>query len=106
MLAPGNEERIDQAFARDRRPAGPFELGVDEAQIERGIVDHQRRIAEKGDQLVRGFREKYLVLEEFLAEAVDGECLRRHAALRIEIPVEGLTAGYAVDQLDAADLDQ
>ena len=46
MLAPRNQQRIDQALARDRRPAGALELGVDKAEIERCVVNHQRRFAE------------------------------------------------------------
>ena len=68
-------------------------------------MDDKRCIAEKCDQVVRHLREKHLVFEEFLAEAVNRERLRRHATLRIEILVEGLAGGNAVDQLDATDLD-
>ncbi len=106
MLTARDQERVDRALARDQRPAGALELGIDKADVERGVVDDQRRIAQKGDQVVRHLGEKELVLEEVIAEAVHRERLRRHAALRIEISVERLAGGDAVDQLDAADLDQ
>ena len=53
------------SFARDRRPAGALQLGVEEAQIERGIVDDQLGIAEKGNEIVRLVGEQRFVLEEF-----------------------------------------
>jgi len=69
-------------------------------------VDHQRRIAQKCDQIVRYLGKKDFVLEEFLAETVHRKRFRRHAALGIEIGVKCLAGRYAVDQFDAADLDQ
>src|SRR3984957_14014435 len=106
MLAPRNQECIDQAIACERRPAVAFELGIDEPEVQRGIVDNERPVAEKSDQLARRLGKKQLIPEKFLAKAVHGECLRRHAAFGIEIAMEGLTGRYAVDQLDTADLDQ
>src|SRR5208283_604077 len=106
MLTARDQECVDSPLARYQRPAGALKLGIDESDVERGIVDDQRRIAEKGDQVLGHLGEKQLVFEEIVAEAVDGKRLRRHAALRIEIGVEGLAGGYPVDQLDAADLDQ
>ena len=47
-----------------------------------------------------------LSLSEFGGQPVDGGGLRRHVALRVEIDVEGGAARNAVDQLDAAELDQ
>src|SRR5208282_5534886 len=106
MLAARNDERIDRSLARDGRAACALELGIKESNIERGIVDHERRTAKKGDEVVHHLREKELVFEEFIVEAMDRERLRRHGALGIEIAVERLPGWYAVDQLDAADLDQ
>ena len=80
MLAAGKQKRIDHALARDQRPAGALELGIEKAEIERGIVDDERRVAEEGDQIVRHLGEKELVLEKFVAQAVNRERLRRHAA--------------------------
>ena len=50
--------------------------------------------------------EERLVLEEVGRQAVHRERLGRHVALRIEIAVEVWPVGNAVEQLDAADLDQ
>ena len=106
MLAARQHQGIDHPLARDRRPADALELGIEKADIEAGIVDHQRRVAEKSDQIVGDLGEEQLVLEEFLAQAVNRHRLGRHAALGIEIAMKSLARRYAVDQLDAADLDQ
>ena len=86
--------------------AGSLKLGIEKAEIERGIVNDERCVAEKSNQIVGHFGEEGFILEELLAQAVNGERFRRHAALRIEIGVECLSGRYAIDQLDAADLHQ
>ncbi len=47
-----------------------------------------------------------IVFQELGRQAVDREGLGRHVALGIEVAVEGLSGREAVEQLDAADLDQ
>src|SRR5271156_162772 len=106
MLAARNQERIDHTLPRYQGFARTLELGVEKAEVERGIMDDERCVPEKGNQIVRHFGEEGLILEEFLAQPVNRECFRRHAALGIEVSVEGLAGRYAIDQLDAADLDQ
>src|SRR5208282_871076 len=106
MLATRDQQGVDRSLARYERPACALKFGINKSNIERGIVDDQRRIAKKGDQVIYYLRKKELVFEEFIGEAVDCERLRRHAALGIEIAVERLAGGYPVNQLDAADLDQ
>ena len=59
----------------DRRPAGPFEFGIEKAEIEHRIVGDQRRVAEESDELVGHVGEQRLVLEEVVAQAVDRESL-------------------------------
>src|SRR6516225_8250005 len=98
MLAPGDHKRVDQPFARDRRPAGTLELGVNEGKVEGCVVDHERRVAKEGDQFVSCFSEKGLVLEEILAQPMNRKGLSGHAALRIEILVERLAGRDAVEQ--------
>jgi hypothetical protein len=41
----------------DRGPLDSVELGVDEADIERGIVDHQRRVGDEFQELLDHFGE-------------------------------------------------
>ena len=93
MLAPGDQQGIDQALAPDQWPAGPLQFGIEEAVIEAGIVSDQRRIAEEGDQIVGDLGEEQLVLEELVAEAVYRKSFRRHAAFWIEIAVESSPDG-------------
>src|SRR5450759_5721486 len=83
-----------------------LEFGDEEAVVEAGIVDHQRRVADEAEEIVGDVGEKRLVLEEFGRQPVDGEGLSRYFALRIEIAVERRAGRNPVEQLDAADLDQ
>src|SRR3984885_8657750 len=106
MFAARDQQRIDQAVARERLPARALELGVQKTEIEGGVMDDERRIGEKGDEIVCRLGKKNLVLEKVLAQAMNGEGFRRHAAFRIEIAMERLARRDAVDELDAADLDQ
>src|SRR5579872_3427224 len=104
MLAARKKQRIDQPLAPDQRTAGALKLGVEEADIEAGVVDDERSIAEEPDELIGNSCKSRLVLEEFVAQSMDHERLRRHVALGIEINMECLTRRDTVDQLDTADL--
>ena len=106
MLAPRQHQRIDQPLAGHRGFLDALELGVEEAEIEHRVVRDQRRVAEELDQLLDLVREQRLVLEEVDAEPVHLEGGLRHVAFRIEVAVERLAGRKAIDQLDAADLDQ
>ena len=68
MLAARQHQRVDQPLARHRRLLGALELGIEEAEIEHGVVRDQRRVAEEFDQLFHLVREQRLVLEEIDAE--------------------------------------
>ncbi len=52
MLAPRQQERVDQPVARDRLPLDAVEFGVDEGDVERRVVDHQWRIGDEFQELV------------------------------------------------------
>jgi hypothetical protein len=55
MLAPGDGDRIDHAIAVHRfQPAGR-QFVIEEAEIETGVVRHQRTVAQEGDQFLRPF---------------------------------------------------
>src|SRR5208282_5741856 len=97
MLAARNQERIDHTLARYQGFTRTLQLGVEKAEVERGIMDHERRVTEKSNQIVGHFGEESLILEELLAQAVNGERFGRHAALGIEVGVEGLPGRYAID---------
>ena len=106
MLAARQQQRIDQPIARDRLPLDAVELGIDEADVERGVVDDERRIADEFQELLDHFREQRLAGKELGRQAVHGKRFRRHVALGIDVAVKRLPGRHAVEDLDAADLDQ
>ena len=106
MLASRQQQRIDQAIARDRLPLDAVEFGIDEADVERGVVDHERRVADEFQELLDHFREQRLAGKELAGQAVHGKRFRRHVALGIDVAVKRLPRRHAVVDFDAADLDQ
>ena len=84
MLAARQQQRIDQPLARDQCALDALEFGAQEAVIESGIVDHQRRIADEGKEIVDDLDETLVALQKFARQAVNGKCLGRHVALGID----------------------
>ena len=83
----------------------PRELGIEEADVERGVVDHQFRAVDEGEEFVDDLVEARLVGEEFQREP--GDFLRAGGkfAVGVEVGVERAPAGPAFQQFDAADFD-
>ena len=106
MLAPRQQQRVDQPVAGDGRPFDAVELGVDEADIERGVVNYQRRIGDEFEKVLHHLGEQRLVGEEFAGKSVHRERFRRHVAFGVDMAVEGLARRHAIENLDAADLNQ
>ncbi len=106
MAAAGEGQRVHHPVEGERRPGETRQFGIDEADVEGGVVDHQRILADEGEELVDHRGEERLVGEELGGQAVDVERLDRHVAFGIEIDVEGLPGRDAVEYLDAADLHQ
>jgi hypothetical protein len=106
MLAPRQQQRIDQPVAPDRRPLDAVEFGVDEADVERRVVDHQRRVGDEFEKLFDDMGKQRLVGQELAGQTVHGEGFGRHVALGIDMAVKGLAGRHAVENLDAADFDQ
>jgi hypothetical protein len=69
-------------------------------------VDHQRRVADEGEEFLDHFRKERLARQERGGQAVDRKGLRRHVPLGIHVAVKGLPRRHAIEELDAADLDQ
>ena len=90
MLAARQHQRVDQTLARHHRHLGALKLGIEEAEIEHGVVRDQRRVTEEFDQLFHLVREQRLVLEEVDAEPMHLEGRLRDVAFRIEVAVERL----------------
>ncbi len=106
MFAPRQQQRVDQAVACNRLPLDAVELGIDETDVERGVVNYQRRIANEFQEGVDDFGEQRLGGQELSRQAVHGKRFRRHVALGIDVAVIGLPGRHAVVDLDAADFDQ
>ena len=83
--------------------AGAGQFRIDEFDVEAGIVNHQRRIADKGEKLFHHRGEERLVAEKFVAEAMHPLGFDRHIAFGIEIGLEGFAGGEMIDQFDTAD---
>ena len=92
-------------LARARR-AQARQLGVEEGDVEGGVVDHQlgaadeRRATPRRSRAKRGF-----AVEVGARDAVHGERALVDVALGIQVAMEGAAGGTPVHQLDAADLD-
>ena len=88
--------------------AEPIELHIDEAHVEVRVVNHELAvIADEVQEIVDDGRELRLVGEERRRDAVDALGVGVHVAtVRIDEAVKLLAGRDAVQQLDAADLDQ
>ena len=88
------------------RRARPRQLGIEKADVEAGVVGDQRGIADELEELLGDILEQRLVLQELGGEAVHVHRVAMDVALGFEVAVELAAGGDAVDDLDAADLDQ
>src|SRR3954471_13033398 len=88
----------------DCRPAAFFELEVQEAEVEAGIVRSKRGILDEVEELLDFFRKARLVRQEDGRKAVHHLGLERHVAIGIEIGVKMAPRLDAGINLDTADL--
>lgn len=86
------------------RQVQALEFRVQEADIERRIVDDQFGVGDVGTELVGNFREFRLVAEEFRRQSVDGQRALFRVALGIDVMVKIIPRQHAVVQLDRPDL--
>ena len=106
MAAARKLQRIDDPVGCEQGTRDAFQLGVDEAEVEGGVVGDQRRIADEAQEIVSHILEERLVLQEVHGQAVHGDGVGMDVALGIEVAVELAAGGNAVDDLDAAEFDQ
>src|SRR5258708_7122990 len=92
-------------IADQRGAVQALELGVEEFQVELGIVDDQSIAADEGEQLVGDSGEGRMRGEELGGEAMHLFRLRRYVALRIDIAMEDAPGRQVVEELDAGQLD-
>src|SRR6185312_2749963 len=81
------------------------QLGVEEGDVEGGVVDHQLGAGEERQQLFGDLAEARLPVEVGARDAVHGERAVIDLAFGIEVAMKRTAGRTAVDQLDAADLD-
>jgi hypothetical protein len=108
VALPSQLQRIEYGDAFAQRPvalAQPRKLGLQEAHVERRVVDHQLGAVDEGEKFVGDLGKARLVGQELQGQP--GHFLRAdlELAVRVEVFVEGAPGGPALDQLDAADLD-
>ena len=105
MPPPRQRQRVDHAVPAQQRPGQPIELGIEEGEIEGGVVHHQHGALEEGEHVVGQLGKTRLVAQELGGQAVHFEGLVGDVALGVQMAVPDASRGDAVDQLDAADLD-
>ena len=96
------------AYPRIRSPAvlaQPAQLGIDEFEVELGVVDDQPRAFDEADELFGDHGERTELAEKLRRVPVDGISLFRNVALGIDVLVEDPAARHMVDQLETGDLD-
>ena len=99
-----DDQRIDKR-AGQRRPSEARQLGIDEGEVEFGVVDDQPVTSDKRRQLVGEVGEGKLVGQEFRRQTVHRQGIGRDVAVGIDIAVEFSPGRHMVHQLDAGDLD-
>ena len=78
------------------------ELVVDEADIERRVVNHQLRVADDLEKLVGDITEARLVSEKLVGDPVNRHCALIDLAIRLQIDMEMPPGKTPADHLDAA----
>ena len=60
--------------------AGALQFGIEETEIEHGVMGDKLGVAKKSDEIVHFVGEQGLVLEKFAGQAVNFKSLLRHVA--------------------------
>ena len=81
------------------------QLGIEEADVEGGVVDHQFRTIDELEELLDHIREFRLVGEELHRQSGHFLRARLELAFGVEVSLEGAPGRASFDQLDAADFD-
>ncbi len=102
---PGQCQSIDRARRIDPGPVKPRQFGVQEREVELGVVDNEGRITNEFEKLVDDIREFRLTRQKLRRQAVDCPRLLGHAAFRVEVLLELPSGRQAPQHLDATDLD-
>ncbi len=104
---PRHAQGVDDAGTElvDGIHLGQPQFEIEEADVERGVVDHQFGIADEIRELAGDRRKPWFVGEKVVGEAMDRDRPGVDRAFRIEIDMEAAAGRLAPDQFDATDLD-
>src|SRR5262245_45213499 len=105
MLLARQHQRIDYALGQECRHVEARELGIEEADVKRGIVDDEARIANEREEVAGDGGKQWLAFQELGRQAMDGLGVGRHLPLGIDIGMKGPAARNMVDELDRAEFD-
>ncbi len=105
-FGPRHGECISRTFGKDRWSSTAFQLGIKEVEVERCVVRDQLIIADKFQKLINDLGKPGLAGEELSREAMDRHNFGWNVAVRIQVDMKGPPGFDAVDQLDAADLNE
>ena len=105
MLAPRERQRIHHPVPAKQRTGEPLELGIEEGEVEGRVMHDQHGAFDEADEIVGALMEARLGRQELDGEPVHLVGLLRHVALGVEVAMPHFSGRNAVDQLDAADLD-
>ncbi len=99
----GERERILDGAAQGLL-AEPAQLGIDEFEVELGIVDDQPSVADEIQELVGDRGKGGMLGEKFRRQPMDRIGLLGHLALGIDVAVKDAPARHVIDELDTGDL--
>ncbi len=103
--APAGEGERILDIAAQRRLAETAQFGIDEFEIELGVVDDQPAVADELEERLGMLGEGRKFRQELGREPMHRIGLFRHGALGIDMAVEDAAGRHVIDQLDAAELD-
>ena len=104
IAPPRQRQRVGEA-APDGRAPEPLQLGIEEPEIELGIVDDERPLADEVQQLVGHRAEHRMAREKRVLEPMHQKRFRRHHPLGIYITVKDAAGRQMIHKLDAGDFD-
>ena len=106
IALPGQGKGVDHPPPLQHHLADLAQLVVEEADVEIGVVDDQRIVADEVQEVLGDGTEERLVGQEGVVQAVDSDRLRIDRPLRIDVAMIVAPGRQQIGQLQAADLDQ
>src|SRR5690606_6065685 len=103
----GQQQGVLDGAAVEQLPAAaePVEFGIEEADVEGGVVDDQLGALDEGEELVGDLGEARLVGQELQGQPGHFLRARLELAVRVQVGVEGAPGRAPLQQFHAADFD-